>query len=173
MLLPPSSIWAAEEAEKIPLEEKSVTESAFGFLNEALHRQFVRAAGLGDVSEKPDSREKGFDAELDRITRLIFVTVDGKVFTNQVIGATKKPVQLEGLEFSQPNGSPLTEADRLNGIDRRVSVRIRAKAWRIYEEGNWSEWKPRTPVLMSGFSLERRSGEWKTASSPFGHYSAR
>jgi hypothetical protein len=53
---------------------------------------------------------------------------------------------------------PLSEADKLNGIERRVVTHANTKAERCFKDGAWPEWYPFGP----GFALAliKRSGNW-------------
>jgi hypothetical protein len=90
---------------------------------------------------------------------------------------------LSGTFITQVKGArlvayrePLTEADRLNGLEWHGVVRLTALAYRVHETRSgkapqWSPWKNGAPILLLGEGyaasydrqLERRQGKWQVS----------
>ena len=69
-------------------------------------------------------------------------------------------VELKGLS-AEVKSQPLSQADKLKGIEWQGSGNIRQEAWRIYhEKTGWSVWQP-TPQNESGrLFLGKKKGKW-------------
>lgn len=158
--------------ESAPVAKPSVAESIVGEISSQLHRHLIKSVGWGDIGSADQNDQKLGDA-VDKLFREIFLLKGGSAFTQRKLGGHKRPIQLNGLELAAPSNLPITEADKLNGIECRTHYSIRAKAWREYVEGSWSEWKPSKPNFLSGFTFQKKSGKWEVQSSPRTYYSLR
>jgi hypothetical protein len=67
-----------------------------------------------------------------------------------------------------PRGEPITEADRLNGLEWHGVVRFTALAYRVHgtsrpgEAPQWSPWRDGAPT-NSDRQLEKRQGKWQVS----------
>lgn len=134
----------------------------------------VKSAGVGTMSELPDSKDPDLRRVLNQAVSQFLAEKGANYHTFQKISGTKTPVEITGLSMNGPNATPLTEADHLNGIDRKIAYSFRAKGYRMFESGKgWSEWKPGMPVLFRGLSLQRKDGKWEILHGPAKYYASR
>ncbi|MEM7700208.1 MAG: hypothetical protein AAF236_17580 [Verrucomicrobiota bacterium] len=109
---------------------------------------------------------------LDACMKSLFLNRGGYHFSVSKWGARPVPYQFEGLELIGPRSVSLNDADRRNGIDKRVDYAIHVDAYRQFstDEG-WGDWRFNQPPNLANISLMRQDGEWKVASSPKKSYS--
>lgn len=158
----------------IPVSKDSILEQMFKGGSSKLHREIVNRNPIGKLSTTSGASDAGHLKALQGILDEVFLSKGESVFTQRIQAGTKTPYEIRGLEMGGPNGVFLTEADKLNGIDQRMSYHFKAKAWRSYHKVNgWSEWKPGLPLFMTGITLERVNRRWLVKASPKGHYSLR
>ena len=69
-------------------------------------------------------------------------------------------VELKGLS-AEVKSQPLSNADKLNGVEWKGSGNIRQEAWRMYhEKTGWSSWQS-PPLNESGrLFLDKKKGRW-------------
>jgi len=97
----------------------------------------------------------------------MFLDRDGSYFTQSQWGAKPVPYELRDFELVGPNPLALTEADRMNGTDQRVSYAFRVSAYRIYDtEKGWCDWILKNPPQLDGITMVRQEGMWKVVSDP-------
>ncbi len=96
-------------------------------------------------------------------------------------GFTRKFYEMRGFTM-QPQVQPITEADRLNGIDLKFNLIVRSEVYREKESlGTYGDWKNGSPpwinIHATKFHFERRNGvfiftpnEWGKACKPLGKF---
>lgn len=106
-------------------------------------------------------------AATDELLGKMFLHRGDSYFTQSQWGAKPVPYELRDFELVGPKALPLTEADRMNGINERVSYSIRVRAYRVYETGKgWGAWNLKNPPQLDGITLVRKDGLWKIVSDP-------
>lgn len=75
----------------------------------------------------------------------------------------KQHVEWKGLVVKYITNQPVTDADQLNGVTRRITVSFSCDAHRSFDPktNRWGEWLNIGHVLFpSGISFEWRDGKW-------------
>lgn len=158
----------------IQLRKKSAAESALGAITGAMHKKLAKSIGYGEISKTAVAGESGHFDLLNKVLKRCFLKEEGSVFSYQVTGERKKAIQFHEMELLGPNPQPITAADKLNGIEQRVSYVPRFKAYRYHEaDTGWGEWKPSISGFVPGICLERRNGQWLIKYSPESRYSVK
>jgi len=69
-------------------------------------------------------------------------------------------VELKGLS-AEVKSQPLSNADKLNGVEWKGSGNIRQEAWRMYhEKTGWSGWQPPPQNESRRLFLGKKKGRW-------------
>jgi hypothetical protein len=69
-------------------------------------------------------------------------------------------VELKGLS-AEVKSQPLSQADKLNGVEWKGSGNIRQEAWRMYhEKTGWSGWQPTRQNESGRVFLGKKKGKW-------------
>lgn len=160
----------------VPVRGAIAGESVFAKVIESisgrLHRHVVKAAGLGEISETDEEPEAGHRVMLEEFLQSVFLKKQDAWFTQRKRDSAAIPYQLSGLEVRGPHGNLVTEADKLNGIDRRVTYSFGVDAHRSYDETEgWGEWRNGKPPLLTGVTLARKNGVWVIENSPRKYFS--
>ncbi len=151
-----------------------IATSSINGLQKMFHNSLLKAMGAGSLSEAPDKNDKDLEDTILLSQSEIFLTRGESTFTLSVHTSTPVPIEMKGFDVTGPNPRVITEADKLNGIDAKISYSINATAWRSYDQTHgWGEWKPGKPILLVSFELQRLNGRWKITSSPKSTYSLR
>lgn len=163
-------IQQANDTRRIRIESHSAAETALHGVSARLHQSFTKAAGLGEHTTPSLVDDPDLEKYVRETLKRFFLLKGDSVFTQRISGQSTTPVQIESLVLQGPLTRPISAADRLNGIDLRVHFSVKAAAWRSFSEGNWGEWKPSAPPLLSSFVYERKNGTWTLAASPSNWY---
>ena len=122
------------------------------------------------VSIDPDQK-----AARDALMKKMFYQKGGSYFTQSRWGAKPIPYELRDFEMLPPKSLPLSQADQLNGIDKRVSCEIHVRAYRVYDPATkkWGEWNPENPPELNSITMVRSEGDWKTVKDPTRNYAVK
>jgi hypothetical protein len=127
-------------------------------------KESAPAATEPSASSSPDPEHA---AATDALLGKMFLHRGDSYFTQSQWGAKPVPYELRDFELVGPKTLQLTEADRINGIDQRVSYGIKVRAYRVYDTGKgWSAWNLKNPPQLDGITLVRQEGLWKIVSDP-------
>ncbi len=141
-------------------------------LQNALSNKFLEAAGLGELSDSSVSDDTEHQKLLNETFDSVIWRKGQSYFTRSLVGGQNSPIEINGLELVGPRAQHINEADKLNGIEKRVHYSLRMKAWRKFDkETRWGEWKPGGPPLLTSFGFVLKNGTWEVTHSPLQYYS--
>ncbi len=160
------------EGTYIPLVKKNSGEAVISSISSALHRELLKSAGLGTISSVNGATDSDHLDLLNQVLKESFLRKGDATFTYRTISNHKVAYEINQLELLGPNSLPVTAADKLNGIEQRVSYVPRFKAFRSHDpKTGWGEWKPAIPAFIPGVQLEKKNGKWQVKHSPRGRFS--
>lgn len=103
----------------------------------------------------------------DATIESLFSGKSGFHFTQVRFGAETKPCQIDGLTLAGPYPQLVSEADKISGVDRKLSYRFQAKQHRLFNsETGWQEWKTGLPAKVDNIILVRQGDSWVTSYLP-------
>lgn len=165
-------VFVFGEGTYIPLVKKSSGEAVISGISSALHRELLKSAGLGTISSGNGATDSAHLLLLNQILKESFLRIGDATFTYRTISKQKVAYEINRLELIGPNTLPITAADKLNGIEQRMSYVPRFKAYRSHDpKTGWGEWKPAIPAFIPGVQLEKKNGKWQVKHSPRGSFS--
>ena len=104
---------------------------------------------------------------LDELMSSLFLKKGDSWFTQSVRDASPIPYEFKALILSGPTSLVVTEADKQDSIDRRLSFGFSVSAYRKFDKtSGWQPWVKGKPTLLTGIILNRVDGLWVIASSP-------
>lgn len=104
---------------------------------------------------------------LNELMGSLFLKKGDSWFTQSVREASPIPYEFKGLVLSGPTSLVVTEADKRDAIDRRLSFGFSVSAHRKFDKtAGWQPWIKGKPLLLTGIILNRVDGLWVIASSP-------
>ncbi|GEM_PF-1342347 len=97
----------------------------------------------------------------------IFLKKGKSWFTQTVRDAHPVPYEMKDLQLTGPTRLLVTEADKANGVDQRISYGFAASSHRKYAKATgWQVWEKGRPVLLTGIIMSRVKGIWVIDRSP-------
>ncbi|MDF1853629.1 MAG: hypothetical protein P1U85_22535 [Verrucomicrobiales bacterium] len=101
--------WALADTD-IPYakESSSPLHQALKGMGGLLHRQFVRSAGLGDISSEEGAQSTAHQEAPGKELDSIFLKKGDSHFTQRRLSDQSTPVEIRGMELLGPNGTSLT-----------------------------------------------------------------
>ena len=129
----------------------------------------ISSSGADPVGTPPalDSEDISYRPVLDELMGSLFLKKRDSWFTQSVREANPIPYEFKGLILSGPTSLVITEADRQDFIDRRLSFGFSVSAYRKFDKtSGWQPWVKGKPILLSGIIMNRVNGLWVIASSP-------
>lgn len=144
------------------LEEAGVVEGAIA---EAVRTPEPLPAGV---------RGGTHETALDDLMNAIFLRKGDSWFTQTVRETSPVPYEMKDLQITGPTRLLVTEEDKANGIDQRISYGFSVSSHREYDKKRgWQAWEKGKPVLLTGIIMHRTEGIWVVASSPRESFSLR
>lgn len=136
-------------------------------------RQFAARVNFLHKSDEPDLGEQflasdpGHLKERDRAIESLFSKKSGSYFTQILVENEKHPCQVDGLTLAGPYPQLVSEADRISGVDRKLSYHFQAKQHRVFHsKSGWQDWQPALPAGIDNIVLARQNGDWIVSHIP-------
>ena len=109
---------------------------------------------------------------LDQLMSSLFLKKGNSWFTQSVRDANPVPYEFKDLTLSEPTSLVITEADKRDTIDRRLSFGFSVSAYRKFNNtSGWQPWVKGKPLFLTGIIMNRVDGLWVIASSPKDNFS--
>ncbi len=114
------------------------------------------------------------ETALNDLLQVMFLRKGDSWFTQTVRDASPVPYEMKELQTTGPTRLVVTEEDKANGIDQRISYGFSVESYRRYDKTRgWQAWQKGKPVLLTGIIMHRQEGIWVVASSPRENFSLR
>jgi uncharacterized protein with PhoU and TrkA domain len=107
------------------------------------------------------------ETTVNALMEVIFLRKGKSWFTQTVRDAHPVPYEMKDLQLAGPTRLLVTEADKANGIDQRISYGFSVSSHRKFTKATgWQAWEKGKPVLLTGIIMSRVKGIWVIDSSP-------
>lgn len=183
---PATTIPEAATAASSPFSPNSFAQDALKKLAGEMRKRAADLEEAGVVEETaaaaertPEPLPKGqrggtHETALNDLMNAIFLRKGDSWFTQTVRDASPVPYEMKDLQVNGPTRLVVTEEDKSNGIDQRISYGFSVSSHRKYDKTRgWQSWEKGKPVLLTGIIMHRTAGIWVVASSPRESFSLR
>lgn len=177
---------AAEAAVPSSFAPNSVAQEAVKKLAEEMRQRAIDFEKAAVVEESAAEEERSLEplpqgerggtheTALNDLLQVMFLRKGDSWFTQTVRDASPVPYEMKELQTTGPTRLVVTEEDKANGIDQRISYGFSVESYRRYDKTRgWQAWQKGKPVLLTGIIMHRQEGVWVVASSPRENFSLR
>ena len=110
-----------------------------------------------DPEESEDSEDEG-QREAEKFWKPYAPTCSGITYMKS---GKQGYIEMNGFRITAEY-DPITQADRLNGIEAKGTSRIKSDTYRSFYDSKWHEWKNGSPTNLGRVAhFQRFKGQWK------------
>ena len=109
---------------------------------------------------------------VDDLMSEMLVQENGEWFSQFLGSGIPVPIQFKEFQLRGPFAQPLTEKDKANGVQQKITYNLKSISHRHYRKPHgWGPWQAGNPIYFTGITVVKKAGQWEIDDSPSKNYS--